>query len=160
MSRDAQASCRLVPPFILNNHTHRFGISKQTYHCYINSVTQLLVSIIRTISHNFQFNSNTEGFLSKYLFETAHIASSSTDVGALKFRLLQFDTFYCGQIQQDSLECLMVLIKVISKCSIRYCISNDNNSTGFSPSKILFSVKLEKCVFCDVCGPISPLLWI
>ena len=27
VSRDAQASCRMVPPFILNKHIHRFGIS-------------------------------------------------------------------------------------------------------------------------------------
>ena len=46
----------------------------------MNSVIQLLFSILRTISHNFQFNSSMEGSLSKFLFETAHSASISTDV--------------------------------------------------------------------------------
>ena len=75
----------------------------------MNSVIQLLFSILRTISHNFQFNSSMEGSLSKLLFETAHSASSSTDVDALKFRLVEYDTFYGGQSQRDSLNCLMML---------------------------------------------------
>ena len=68
----------------------------------MNSVIQLRFSIPRTINHNFQFNSSTEGSLSKCLFETAHSAPNSTDVNALKFRLVQYDVFYGGQIQQDS----------------------------------------------------------
>ena len=66
----------------------------------VSSVIQLLFSILRTISHNFQFNSSTEGSLSKFLFETTHSASSSTDVDALKFRLVQYDKFYGGQNQE------------------------------------------------------------
>ena len=66
-------------------------------------------------SHNFQFNSSTEGSLSKCVFETAHNASNSTDVAALRFRLEQYDTFYNGQIQQNSSQCLMMLIEVICK---------------------------------------------
>ena len=97
VSRDAQASCNLVAHFKLNKHIHPFGINNPKYHCYMNSVIQLLFSILRTISHNFQFNFSTEGSLSKFLFETAHSASSSTDVDALKFRLVQYDKFYGGQ---------------------------------------------------------------
>ena len=52
------------------------------YQCYLNSMIQLLVPILRTICHNFQFNSRTEGSLSKGLFETAHNVSDSTDVDA------------------------------------------------------------------------------
>ena len=61
VSRDAQATCQLVPPFILKKRMHHFGISNPKYHCYINAVIQLLFSILRTISHDFQFNSSTEG---------------------------------------------------------------------------------------------------
>ena len=85
VSRDAEASWHLVAPFILNKHIHPIGISNPKYHCYMNSVIQLLFSILRTISHNFQFDSSMEGSLSKFLFRTAHSASSSTDVNALKF---------------------------------------------------------------------------
>ena len=43
-------------------------------------------------------------------------ASNYTAVDALlKFRLLQYDTFYDGRIQQESSECLMVPIEVINK---------------------------------------------
>ena len=43
-----------------------------------------------------------ENALWKCLFETAHSAPISTDVDALKFRLVEYDTFYGGQIHQDS----------------------------------------------------------
>ena len=76
----------------------------------MNSVIQLLFSILRTISHNFQFNSSTEGSISNILFETANSAPSSTDVDALKFRLVQYDKFYVGEKQEDASECLMMLI--------------------------------------------------
>ena len=155
MSRAAEASCHLVAPFILNKHIHPFGIIN---HCYMNSVTQLcdLFSILRTISHNFQFNSSTEGSISKFLFEIAHSASSSTDVDALKFRLVQYDKFYGGEQQEDASECLMILIKLINKNSVLYCGSNDNNSTGVSLSEMLFSFVLEKYIVCDACGLRSP----
>ena len=58
------SSCHLVAPFILNQHIHPFGIINPKNHCYMNSVIQLLFSILRTISQNFQFNSNTEGSIS------------------------------------------------------------------------------------------------
>ena len=83
----------------------------------MKSVIQLLFSIVRTISHNLQLYSSTEDCLFKFLFETAHSASSSADVDALKFRLVQYDALFGGQIQQDSLGCLMMLIEAISKGS-------------------------------------------
>ena len=102
------------------------------------SVIQLLFSILKTISHNFQFYSSTEGSISKFLFEIARSASSSTDVDALKLRLVQYDKFYSGEQQEDASECFMVLIDLINKGSVPYCGSNDNNSTGVSLSEILF----------------------
>ena len=131
VSRDAEASCHLVVPFILNKHIHPFGTINPQSHCYMNSVIQLLFSILRTISQNFQFNSSTEGFIPKYLFEIACSALSYTDVDALKFRLVQYDKFYSGEQQQDALECLTMLIELINKGSVPYCDFNDNNSTGF-----------------------------
>ena len=78
----------------------------------MNAVIQLLFSILRTIIHNFQFN--TEGSVSKFeKFETAHNASSSIDVDVLKFRLAQYATFYGGQNQQDSSRCL-IMLKIIN----------------------------------------------
>ena len=76
VSRDAEASCHLVASFILNKYIHLFGTINPQNHCYMNSVIQLLFSILRTISHNFQFNSSTEGSMSKFLFEIACSASS------------------------------------------------------------------------------------
>ena len=62
-----------------------------------------------------------------YLKQYIHSAYSSRDVDALKFRLIQYDTFYGCQIQQDSLECLMILIEVINKGSVSYCGFKDND---------------------------------
>ena len=78
------------------------------------------------------------------------------DVDALKFWLVQYDTFYNGQIQQNSSECLMLLIEVINQGSVSYCGSNNNNSTWISLSDILFSFMLEKYIVCDVCGLRAP----
>ena len=89
VSRKAQASCHLVAPFILNKHIHPFGISNPKYHCYMNHMIQLLFSILR--------NSSTEDSLVKFIFESTHSASSSTDVDTPKFRLVQHDNIYGGQ---------------------------------------------------------------
>ena len=154
--RDAQASCRVVLPFILNKHTHPLGISNPKYHCYMNSVTHYSVSTIRPTSHNFQFNCSMRNSLSTCLYETAHRSSSSTNVDALKFRLAQYDAFYDGQIQQDSSECLTMLIQVINKGSIPYCGYNDNNATVVPLSEILFSFMLEIYIVCDAGRLMSP----
>ena len=155
-SRDAEASCHLVASFISTKHIHPFGIINPPNHCYMNSVIQLLFSILRTISQIFQCNSSTEGSISKFLFEIVCRASSSTYVDALKFRLVQYDKFYSGEQQEDASECLMMLIELINKGSVPYCGSNDNNSTGVSRSQILFSFMLEKYIVCDACELRSP----
>ena len=71
---------------------------------------------------------------------------NSTDSEAVKFLLLQNDTFYNDDIQQDS-----------------YYGSN-NNSTGFSPYDVLFSFMSEKYIVCYVCGlrslHLSPVVYI
>ena len=73
----------------------------------------------------------------------------------LKFQLVHHDTFYNGQNQQDSNECLLMLINIIHKGSMP-----DSSSTtypmGASLSDILFSFVLEKYIVCDVCGLRSP----
>ena len=104
----------------------------------MNSVIQLFFPILRTIDHTFQFNSSTECSLPKCLIDTVHSASNFKDADALKFRLAQYDTFYNGQIPQDSSECLMTLIEVINKNSMSYSGSNDN-CMGVPQSDILFS---------------------
>ena len=122
----------------------------------MNYVIQLPFSILGTISHYFQFNSSTEGSISKFLFETAHSASNSTDVDALKFRLVQYDKLYGGETQEDASKCLMMLLQLINKGSVPYCASSDDNSTGVSLSEILFSFMLEEYIVCDACRLRSP----
>ena len=156
VSRDVPKSRQLVLPYSLNIHIHHFGIVNPKNHCYLNSVIQLLLPILRTISYDFQFNSSTEGTLSKYMLETAYNAYSSTDVDVLKFQLVQYNQFYDGKNQQDSSECLLMLIEIINKGSVPYYGSHVSNSTGVSLSDILFSFMLEKYIVCNVCGLRSP----
>ena len=155
-SRDVPKSRQLVLPYSLNIHIHPVGIVNPKNHCYLNSVIQLLLPILRTISFDFQFNSSTEGTLSKYMLETAYNAYSSTDVDVLKFQLVQYNQFYDGKNQQDSSECLLMLIEIINKGSVPYYGSHVSNSTGVSLSDILFSFMLEKYIVCNVCGLRSP----
>ena len=46
--------------------------------------------------------SSTQSSLSKCLFKATQNAPNSADATALKFRLVQYDTFYNGQIQENS----------------------------------------------------------
>ena len=74
---------------------------------------------------------------------------------ALKFQLVRHDIFYNGQNQQDSTECLLMLLNIIHKVSLPDS-SSTTYPTGASLSDILFSFVLEKYIVCDVCGLRSP----
>ena len=74
---------------------------------------------------------------------------------ALKFQLVRHDIFYNGQNQEDSTECLLILINIIHKGSMPDS-SLTTSPTGASLSDILFSFVLEKYIVCDVCGLRSP----
>ena len=86
--------------FIMNKHTHLFGISHPKYECYLNCVVDLFFPILRTLNINFQFNSTPDGSPWKCIFETAYSASNSNyeNLDDLKFRLAKYDTFYNGKI--------------------------------------------------------------
>ena len=89
------------------------------------------------------------------MLQTAHNACNSKD--ALKFELVRHDIFYNGQNQEDSTECLLMLINIIHKGAMPDS-SSTTSPTGASLSDILFSFVLEKCIVCDVCGLRSPFL--
>ena len=92
-------------------------------------------------------------------------AGTLFNLDALKFQLVRHDASYSGKNQQDSTQCLLMLINITHKGSLP-----DSNSTAFpmgaSLSDILFSFLLEKYIVCDVCGLRSPsfesssVLWI
>ena len=111
--------------------------------------------MFRNNSYTSPSNSSTEGTLLKCMLQTAHNACNSKDVDALKFQLVRHDIFYNGQNQEDSTECLLMLMHIIDKGS-----TPDSSSTtspaGAPLSDILFSFVLEKYIVCDVCGLRSP----
>ena len=134
---------QLHPPHLINEHKHPFGIKNPKFQCFFNSDLQLIFSIFRNNSYTSPFNSSTEGTLLKCLFQTVHNAHNSKDVDALKFQLVHHNTFHNGQNQQDSTECLLMLIKIIHKGSMPDS-SSTTYSMGASLSGILFSFVLEK----------------
>ena len=89
------------------------------------------------------------------MLQTAHNACNSKDVDALKFQLVRHDIFYNGQNQQDSTECLLMLINIIDKGSMPDS-SSTTSPMGASLSDLLFSFVLEKYIVCEVCGLRSP----
>ena len=102
------------------------------------------------------FNFSMEGTLLKCIFHKAHNARNSKDVDALKFHLVHHDTFYNGENQQDSTECLLLLINIIQKGSMPDSCST-TYPMGASLSDILFSFfGGEIYIVCDVCGLRSP----
>ena len=128
---------------------------KFSFQCFFNSVLQLIFSIFRNNSYTSPFNSSTEGTLLKCMLQTAHNACNSKDVDALKFQLVRHDIFYNGQNQQDSTECLLMLIIIIDKGSMPDS-SSTTSPMGASLSDLLFSFVLEKYIVCEVCGLRSP----
>ena len=103
----------------------------------------------------FRNNSYTSPFNSKCMLQTAHNAFNSKDVDALKFQSVSHDIFYNGQNEEDSTECLLMLINIIDKGSMPDS-SSTTSPTGASLSDILFSFVLEKYIVCHVCGLRSP----
>ena len=154
-SVDTRVFSKSHPLPLIIEHKHPFGLKNPKFQCFFNSVLQLIFSIFRNNSYTSPFNSSTEGTLLKCLLQTAHNACNSKDVDALKFQLVRRDIFYNGQIQQDSTECLLMLINIIDKGSMP-----DSSSTtcpmGASLSDLLFSFVLEKYIVCEVCGLRSP----
>ena len=142
-------------PLIIE-HKHPFGLKNPKFQCFfLNYVLQLIFSIFRNNSYTSPFNSRTEGTLLKCLLQTAHNACNSKDVDALKFQLVRHDIFYNGQNQQDSTECLLMLINIIDKGSMPDS-SSTTSPMGASLSDLLFSFVLEKYIVCEVCGLRSP----
>ena len=84
--------------------------------------------------HKHPFGSTHRGPVTQYwnVLQTAHNACNSKDVDALKFQLARQDTFYNGQNQQDSTECVLMLINIIHKGSMP-----DSSSTT-SPTVLLY----------------------
>ena len=80
---------------------------------------------------------------------------ATKDVDALKFQLVRRDIFYNGQNQQDSTECLLMLINIIDKGSMPDS-SSTTSPMGASLSDLLFSFVLEKYIVCEVSGLRSP----
>ena len=152
---DTRIFSQLHPLPLITEHKHPFGLKNPKFQCFFNSVLQLIFSIFRNNSYTSPFNSSTEGTLLKCMLQTAHNACNSKDVDALKFQLVRHDIFYNGQNQQDSTECLLMLINIINKGSMP-----DSSSTfspmGASLSDLLFSFVLEKYIDCEVCGLRSP----
>ena len=132
-----------------------FGLKNPKFQCLFKSVLQLIFSIFRNNSYTSPFNSSTEDTLLKCLLQTAHNACNSKDVDALKFQLIRHNTFYNSQNQEDSTECLLMLINVIHMGSMPDS-SSTTSPTGASLSDILFSFVLEKYIVWDVCGLRSP----
>ena len=117
-SGDTRIFSQSHPLPLITEHNHPFGLKNPKFQCFFNSVLQLIFSIFRNNRYTSPFNSSTEGTLLKCMLQTVHSACNSKDVDALKFQLVRHDIFHNGQNQQDSTECLLMLINIIDKGSL------------------------------------------
>ena len=117
-SGDTRIFSQSHPLPLITEHKHPFGLKNPKFQCFFNSVLQLIFSIFWNNSYTSPFNSSTEGTLLKCMLQTAHNACNSKDVDALKFQLVRQDIFYNGQNQEDSTECLLMLININHKGSM------------------------------------------
>ena len=130
-SGDTRIFSQLHPLPLITEHKHPFSLKNPKFQCFFNSVLQLIFSIFRNNSYTSPFNSSTEGTLLKCMLQTAHNACNSRDVDALKFQLVRHDIFYNGQNQEDSTECLLMLINIIDKGSMPDSSSTTSPTGGF-----------------------------
>ena len=92
------------------------------------------------------------GVLYKILLDSNEgIRNVAVVLWCLKFKLVRHDTSYNGQNQQDSTECLLMLINIIHKGPLPDS-SSRTYPIGVSLSDIFFSFVLEKYIVCDACG--------
>ena len=62
-----------------------------------------------------KFENSMEGPNSKCLVDTACSTPNSHGVDKLKLTLSTYSTFYCGEMQQDSFDFLLLLMEIINK---------------------------------------------
>ena len=127
-------------------------------YCFVNVVLQYLYCALRTTDQNWKFENSLEGQTSKCLFDTAYNISSSHGVDKLKLKLSGYNAFYHDEVQQDSSECLQLLIKIMNKRFVP-CSANEDMATFYRDSlfECLFSLVPEKYIVCHICGPRSSL---
>ena len=104
-----------------------------------------------------EFGNSIEGQISKCLCDTACNTLSSHRVDKLKLKLSEQNTFYNHGVQQDSFECLLLLLDIMKKVFVP-CSADEHMATSYraSLSEFLYWVVLEKkYIVCDICGPRS-----
>ena len=74
-----------------------------------------------------------------------------------KLKLSEYDAFYDDEVQQDSFECLLLLIAIMNKGFVP-CSTDEHMATfgSNSLSERFISFVLEKYIVCDICRPRSP----
>ena len=117
-SGDTRIFSQPHPLPVITEHKHPYGLKNPKFQCFFYSVLQLIFSIFRNNSYTSPFNSSTEGIILKCMLQTAHNACNSKDVDALKSQLVRHDIFDNGQNQEDSTECLLMLMNIIHKGSM------------------------------------------
>ena len=105
-----------------------------------------LVAVIRSILHNCQYSSSTEGAIAKTLCSAAVATSASGEVGKLKSLPAQYSSFYSGFTQEDASECLFMLLDIINQGTIGVpLVVNSHTSTlcgvSLTDSLLLFVLK-------------------
>ena len=104
--------------------------------------------VIRRTDHNWKFENGMEGHISKCIFDTAYNAPGWHGVNELKLKLSKYSKFCNGEAQQDSFECLLLLMDIVDKGFLP-CFTG-NFIQGFSIWTLSFV--LEKYIVRDVCG--------
>ena len=144
-----------IPKLTSSNHGHPFGIKNPKNHCFANVILQIIYSVLRTTHQKIYINKCVEGKISECLFDTAHKTPSAQEVETLKLQLSTHNSFFTGEIQEDTCECPMLLIEIMDKW-FGLCPTNDNINNKGSFSELLFSFVLEKYIICDICTMKSP----
>ena len=118
----------------ISMYTHRIHLIFQTYQSY------QFLNVLRTTGHNWKFENSRKGHISKCLIDTTYNASSSHGVDELKLKLSKYGNVDDGEAQQDSFQCLLLIMDILDKGFVRYS-TDEYMATSYtdSLSELLFS---------------------
>ena len=160
------SDCIDVPKCQDTNHVSLYqiplGLTNPSNHCYLNSVLQIILHILKTNVWD-KFNDNIEGdILRKIILISTLSKLSRSEIMEVKGRLRMYDILLSGSHQQDACECLMTFMDIIHKGTKYSLLPNavhDEDDSAVSLTNSMFMSTYQKVFTCSMCGDTVSRLW-
>ena len=136
------------------------GLTNPSNHCYLNSVLQIIIHILKTNNWE-KFNNNIEGdILRKILHISCLSTPSRSAILELKDSLKAYNNLFSGSNQQDACECLMAIMDIAHIGTKYYLVpDDDDDDSAISLTNSMFMSIFQKLFACRICGHSGSSQW-